>query len=118
MLVLGVTCNRPGPGHRWTNAGSFEGSEEISQVPGQPFDMHAPLYDPGGATDPTTRPAVIAFRPNYVVGPHEAGVSGLSHAACMLPVYASRLRSPGCAQHAVPDGGQPFRVGISPTELL
>ena len=57
--------------------------------------LHAPLFDPGGA------PAPGPFRTGVGVFRHANGVdsatiilSGLHHAACTLPVYASQPGSP------------------------
>ena len=48
------------------------------------------------------------FRTDYYVDSAMMLISGLNHAACTLPVYASRPRSPQDAQHSVPAGGQPW----------
>lgn len=40
-------------GHRWTGPIMVTGDERLSQVPGEPIYMHAPLSDPGGLTYPS-----------------------------------------------------------------
>lgn len=89
-----------------------DGDRRISQVPGEPRCVHAPLSDPGGTAVPG--PLDTAARPSACcdgVGSHEVTLSRLNHAACMLPVYASRPQLPaaratlgsGCGP-ALPDG--------------
>jgi len=89
-----------------------DGDRRSSQVPGEPRCVHAPLSDPGGTAVPG--PLGTAARPSACsdgVGSHEVTLSRLNHAACMLPVYASRPQLPaaratlgsGCGP-ALPDG--------------
>ena len=54
------------------------------------------------------------FRTGYYVDSTMMVISGLNHAACTLPVYASRPRSPQDAQHSVPAGASLDRAGLSP----
>ena len=71
--------------------------------------VHAPLSDPGGPPTPGHYSAGDGvFRTDYYVDSAMMLISGLNHAACTLPVYASRPRSPQDAQHSVPAGGQPW----------
>ena len=71
--------------------------------------VHAPLSDPGGPPAPGHyRTGDGVFRTGYYVDSTTMVISGLNHAACTLPVYASRPRSPQDAQHSVPAGGQPW----------
>ena len=71
--------------------------------------VHAPLSDPGGPPTPGHYSAGDGvFRTDYYVDSAMILISGLNHAACTLPVYASRPRSPQDAQHSVPAGGQPW----------
>ena len=71
--------------------------------------IHAPLSDPGGPPTPGHyRTGDGVFRIRYDVDSAMILISGLNHAACTLPVYASRPRSPQDAQHSVPAGGQPW----------
>ena len=68
--------------------------------------VHAPLSDPGGPPTPGHYSAGDGvFRTGYYVDSTMMVISGLNHAACTLPVYASRPRSPQDAQHSVPAGG-------------
>ena len=77
--------------------------------------VHAPLSDPGGPPAPGHyRTGDGVFRTADYVDSTMMLISGLNHAACTLPVYASRPRSPQDAQHSVPAGGQPCRAGLSP----
>ena len=71
--------------------------------------VHAPLSDPGAPPAPGHyRTGDGVFRTGYYVDSTMMVISGLNHAACTLPVYASRPRSPQDAQHSVPAGGQPW----------
>ena len=71
--------------------------------------VHAPLSDPGGPPTPGHyRTGDGVFRIRYDVDSAMILISGLNHAACTLPVYASRPGSPQDAQHSVPAGGQPW----------
>ena len=71
--------------------------------------VHAPLSDPGGPPAPGHyRTGDGVFRTADYVDSTMMLISGLNHAACTLPVYASRPRSPQDAQHSVPAGGQPW----------
>ena len=71
--------------------------------------VHAPLSDPGGPPAPGHyRTGDGVFRTVHHVDSAMILISGLNHAACTLPVYASRPRSPQDAQHSVPAGGQPW----------
>ena len=71
--------------------------------------VHAPLSDPGGPPTPGHYSAGDGvFRTDDYVDSAMMLISGLNHAACTLPVYASRPRSPQDAQHSVPAGGQPW----------
>ena len=70
--------------------------------------LDAPLSDPGGPPAPGHyKTGDVVFRTGYYVNSAMILISGLNHAACTLPVYASRPRSPQDAQHSVPAGGQP-----------
>ena len=71
--------------------------------------LHAPLSDPGGPPTPGHYSAGDGvFRTGYYVDSATMLIAGLNHAACTLPVYASRPGLPLDAQHSVPAGGQPW----------
>ena len=71
--------------------------------------VHAPLSDPDAPPTPSHYSAGDGvFRAAYHVDSAMMLIAGLNHAACTLPVYASRPRSPQDAQHSVPAGGQPW----------
>ena len=75
--------------------GILRGDDRASQVPGHPPCTHAPLSDPGGISVPgQSRHFDAAFRCCDDVGFHAYQLSGLYHAACALPVYASQRRLP------------------------
>ncbi len=98
---------------------------------------HAPLFDPGGPSV-TGQNATngVAFRSENDVGSTISFISGLNHAACRLPVYASRSGSPlnlatlgsggwlilagsGLAPDRVPTGGfNPQFIATSDIPLL
>ena len=84
----------PGLGHPVPVRVHF-GGVGASQVPGRPRCAHAPLPDPGGIAAPRPpRACDAAFRCCDGVGFHVCQLSGLTHAACALPVYASQCRLP------------------------
>ena len=67
------------------------GDDQVSQVPGEPPCVHAPLSDPGELFTPgLLRRVDAAFRSSNDVGAREDCLSRLHHAACTLPVYASQ----------------------------
>ena len=86
--VLGLVTRLP-------DRDSWRGDDRASQVPGHPPCTHAPLSDPGGISVPGhSRHLDAAFRCCDDVGFHAYQLSGLYHAACALPVYASQRRLP------------------------
>jgi hypothetical protein len=88
-------CLGPGLGHPVARPGLLRGDDRASQVPGHPPCTHAPLSDPGGISVPGhSRHLDAAFRCCDDVGFHAYQLSGLYHAACALPVYASQRRLP------------------------
>jgi len=103
-----VPCVRsmfaPGDGERATpGPGLFDrapipalshGDDQVSQVPGEPPCVHAPLFDPGELFTPgLLRRVDTAFRLPNDVGARGYYLSRLNHAACTLPVYASQRGS-------------------------
>jgi len=75
--------------------------------------MHAPLSDPGGTSCPVQlETTVLLSDGDDRVSSHYENLSRLHHAACMLPVYASRPRSPAHAQHSVPAADLLCRAGL------
>ena len=88
-------CLGPGLGHPVARPEFSRGDDRASQVPGHPPCTHAPLSDPGGISVPGhSRHFDAAFRYCDDVGFHAYQLSGLYHAACALPVYASQRRLP------------------------
>jgi hypothetical protein len=82
-------------GHRWACPVMFTGDRRLSQVPGKPIYIHAPLFDPGGPASPChieRNRCCLPVSENR--RPHETLLSRLHHAACMLAVYASPCGSP------------------------
>ena len=72
------------------------GDERLSQVPGEPLCMRAPLFDPGGS-DRSRHRASGPMLPSRFLTPSTTTrtvLSRLHHAAHMLAVYASRRGSP------------------------
>ena len=83
----------PGPGlfDRAPVPALSHGDDQASQVPGEPSCVHAPLFDPGELFTPgLLRRVDAAFRFPNDVGARGYYLSGLNHAACTLPVYASQ----------------------------
>jgi hypothetical protein len=83
----------PGPGllNRVPVPALSCGDDQVSQVPGEPPCVHAPLSDPGELFTPGPTGRVdAAFRYPNDVGAREDCLSRLNHAACTLPVYASQ----------------------------
>ena len=92
---------------------SMCGKRGVSQVPGEPLCVRAPLSDPG---EPSRRLPLllrdeVAFRQHDGVGLATLYLSGLNHAARTLPVYASPTVLPRTTQHAVPAGRHPLPGG-------
>jgi len=82
--------------------------------------QHAPLFDPGGPF--ATRLGAtndVAFRSENDVGSTSSFISGLNHAACRPPVYASQ---PGSPQGYATLGSGGWLIlagsGLSPAGLL
>ena len=90
-----------------------DGDRRISQVPGEPQCAHAPLSDPGGIG--VFGPFNTSMLPSVWsddVGSHKVTLSRLHHAACTLPVYASRPRLPASTQHLGSGCGPALPGGI------
>jgi len=86
----------PGPGlfDRAPIPALSHGDDQVSQVPGEPPCVHAPLFDPGELFTPgLLRRVDTAFRLPNDVGARGYYLSRLNHAACTLPVYASQRGS-------------------------
>lgn len=76
-------------------SGCVRGGGRASQVPGGPLGARAPLLDPGGSpVSDHLRHSGAAFRLTKGVGTRDENMSGLSHAAHALAVYASQRGSP------------------------
>ena len=88
-------------------------SKEAERPPRFPDNScaHAPLYDPGRISRPNHAAARCSLPRTKWRRLLQKRLSRLNHAACTLPVYTLRRRSPDAAQHSVPAGGQPWPGG-------
>ena len=83
--------------------------------PGFPGGPHAYMpcsIDPGGTSTPGL--LGVSVLPSAVLTTSASTLrhlSGLTHTACTLPVYASQTPLPTPTQHSVPAGGQPLPGG-------
>jgi hypothetical protein len=114
--VVAERCHVTGQGsliNQSPRSGSTRGGDRPSQVPGGTPLCTCPARRP--RRDLSARPCRrfdAAFRNSNNVGSRNIGLSGLSHTACTLAVYASSPASPLTTQDSLPIAGQALPGGI------
>jgi hypothetical protein len=89
-ICLGLGLGQPA-----TLPARSRGDNRVSQVPGRPPCAHAPLSDPGGSSLPGHSDNALLPSANPMTSASTIyELTGLYHAACALPVYASQWRLP------------------------
>src|SRR5712691_13389680 len=105
----------PGPGlfNRASLPALSHGDDQVSQVPGEPPCLHAPLFDPGELFTPGLS-CGVSIRPSvFLTTSALAGI--ISRGSITRPAHSlCTLRSAdhsATTQHSVPAGGQPLPGG-------